>query len=41
MHGVECNMGNILWVSHILQLISKYEKRWKYLPIMHEAKCDN
>ena len=41
-HGAECNMGNIFRVSHILQLIEKkYEKRGKYLPILHEATCDN
>ena len=41
-HGGECNMGNIFRVSHILQLIkAKYEKRGKYLPILHEAACDN
>ena len=35
-------MGNIFRVSHILQLvIAKYEKRGKYLPIVHEAMCDN
>ena len=36
-------MGSIFRVSHILQLkeiIAKYEMR-KYLPILHEAKCDN
>ena len=45
-HGAESNMGNIFWVSHILQLIwneitGKYEKQGKYLPILHEATCDN
>ena len=40
--GAECNMGNIFRVSHILQLITaKYEKRGKYLSILHEATCDN
>ena len=37
-------MGSIFRVSHILQLkeiIAKYEKWEKYLPILHEAKCDN
>ena len=40
-------MGNIFRVSHILQLIAtyeitaKYEKRGNYLPILHEAACDN
>ena len=46
-HGAECNMGNIFRVSHILQLISKleiiakYEKREKDLPILLEVTCDN
>ena len=46
-HNAECNMGNIFRVSHILQLFSralkrvKYVKRGKYLPILHETKCDN
>ena len=44
-------MGNRFQVSHILQLIdnnskykkviAKYEKQGKYLPILHEAMCDN
>ena len=46
LHGAECNMGNIFRVSHILQLIlqqiiAKYEKRGKYMLILHEATCDN
>ena len=47
-HGAECNMGNIFRVSHICNLFheaseitAKYEKRGKYLPILHEATCDN
>ena len=36
---------NIFRVSHILQfiyeIIAKYEKRGKYLPIWHKAMCDN
>ena len=42
-------MENILLISHIFQLISfktseiieKYEKQGKYLPMLHKAKCDN
>ena len=42
-------MEYIFRMSHILQLISlkaseiiaKYEKQGKYLPILHETKCDN
>ena len=46
LHGAECNMGNIFRVSHILQLIlqqivAKYEKRGKYMLILHEATCDS
>ena len=37
--------GKYFPVSHILQLmieiIEKYEKRGRYLPILHEATCDN
>ena len=46
-HGADCSMGNIFRDSHILQLISrafitaKYEKRGKYLSILHEAMCDH
>ena len=43
-HGVECNIGNLLRVCDILQLVYskiKYEKRGKYLPTFHEATCDN
>ena len=41
--NAECNMGNILRVSHIFQLkaseiITKYEKRGKYLPILHNQQ---
>ena len=47
--GAECNIGNIFRVSHILQftskiiikIIAKYEKRGKYLPILHEVTCYN
>ena len=36
------NMESILRLSHILQLITaEYEKRGIYLPILHEAMCDN
>ena len=50
LQGAECSMGNFFRVSYILQLISrafrskiieKYEKPGKYLPILHEATCDN
>ena len=43
-------MGNIFPVSHILQSISRafrsdikviYEKREKYLPVLHKTTCDN
>ena len=41
-HGAECDMWNIFRVSHIMQLLTaKYEKREKYLRILHEATCDN
>ena len=40
-HVAECNMGNIFRIFHILQLIAKYEKRGKYLPILYEVTCDN
>ena len=41
-HGAECNMGNIFRVSHILQQIVAKNGKWgKYLPILHEAMCDN
>ena len=40
-----CTVPRAIWeiFSHILQLeiIAKYEKRGKYLPILHEATCDN
>ena len=47
--GAECNMEYIFRMSYILQLISlemseiiaKYEKQGKYLPILHKTKCDN
>ena len=45
--GAECDMANILQVSHILptyftnlkasEITAKYEKRVKYMPILHEA----
>ena len=34
-------MEHFSQVSHILQIIAKYEKRGKYLPILHEATWDN
>ena len=45
-HSAKCNMANIFRFSHVLQLIcnliiARYEKRGKYLPILHETTCDN
>ena len=34
-------MANIFRVSHILQIIAKYEKRRKYLAILHDKPCGN
>ena len=39
--GAECNTRNIFAVSYIWQITAKYEKRGKYLPILHEETCDN
>ena len=41
-HGAECNMGNIFNSQmQFISKIAKCEKRGKYLPILHEATCDN
>ena len=34
-------MGNIFRSSAFFATLVKYEKRRKYLPILHEATCDN
>ena len=34
-------MGNIFRSSAFFATLVKYEKRGKYLPILHEATCDN
>ena len=39
--GAKCNTGNIFPISYIWQITAKYEKRGKYLPILHEETCNN
>ena len=36
-HDAECNMGNIFRISQLV----KYEKRGKYMVILHEAACND